>query len=315
MKINFSSLGELNPFTGPHLQVKVLNKYIGLIIGKNGETVRNLNQKTGCCIFIPKESKEGEDFRMLELSGSDESIKECKKEIETLVENANRVTEALYQTIDFNYLNKQGSQIISKNEVTGNIKDMSSLINSAITDINKNKSMINQHIPQSFTNPYAFNYHPINNLSSFARRLNMTGVQYNTGLYSQNNPNIYPYGLNSLNVNGYNLPSFQDALSVPVIQHMSINNYPNTTFVNFSNNLTQNHINIQPNQLIQNNNVNDIMERNLTSEDVRHERMDEKNLNISTQTQISSDNNKKKDMTSKKSTSGILNYIYGGHFK
>jgi len=47
--------------------------------------VRNLHQKTGCYIFIPKESRLGEDFRYFELSGSKESIEECKKEIEILI--------------------------------------------------------------------------------------------------------------------------------------------------------------------------------------------------------------------------------------
>ncbi len=64
-----------------------MNKYVGLIIGKNGDTVRNLHQKTGCFIFIPKESRPGDDFRTYELSGSKESIEKCIKEIENLIEN------------------------------------------------------------------------------------------------------------------------------------------------------------------------------------------------------------------------------------
>jgi hypothetical protein len=63
----------------------VANKYVGLIIGKNGETVRHLHQKTGCFIFIPKESRPGEDFRMFQLSGA--NVETCIQEIENIIEN------------------------------------------------------------------------------------------------------------------------------------------------------------------------------------------------------------------------------------
>lgn len=58
---------------------------VGLIIGKSGETVRNIHQKTGCYIFIPKESKNGEDYRELELSGAPESVEICKREIISMI--------------------------------------------------------------------------------------------------------------------------------------------------------------------------------------------------------------------------------------
>lgn len=85
MKASISSIGESNPFPGPYTHYKVSNKFIGLIIGKNGETVRNIHQKTGCFIFIPKESKQGEDFRVLELSGTSQNIEECIKELDNLI--------------------------------------------------------------------------------------------------------------------------------------------------------------------------------------------------------------------------------------
>jgi transcription antitermination factor NusA-like protein len=85
LKQNFSHLGEVNPFPGPHTPLRIPNKMVGLIIGKNGETVRNIHQKTGCFIFIPKESKQGEDFRELELSGPTDSMEVCKREIISMI--------------------------------------------------------------------------------------------------------------------------------------------------------------------------------------------------------------------------------------
>ena len=54
---------------------------VGLIIGRNGETVKIIHERTQCSIFIPKESRPGEDFRELQLSGSPENVENCKREI------------------------------------------------------------------------------------------------------------------------------------------------------------------------------------------------------------------------------------------
>ena len=83
----------MNPFPGPHTPLRIPNKMVGLIIGndhllilgKNGETIRNIHQKTGCFIFIPKDSRPGEDYRELELSGHTESVELCKREIISMI--------------------------------------------------------------------------------------------------------------------------------------------------------------------------------------------------------------------------------------
>lgn len=85
MKQNYSHLGEVNPFPGPHTPLRIPNKMVGLIIGRNGETVKIIHQKTGCFIFIPKDSRPGEDFRDLQLSGPAESVEICKREIISMI--------------------------------------------------------------------------------------------------------------------------------------------------------------------------------------------------------------------------------------
>ena len=44
----------------------------GLVIGKAGDTVKNLHNKTGAYIFIPKSYDTVTNERILELSGSEE---------------------------------------------------------------------------------------------------------------------------------------------------------------------------------------------------------------------------------------------------
>ena len=309
MKINFTTLGEQNPFTGPNTHIKVSNKYIGLIIGKNGETVRNLYQKTGCLVFIPKESKEGEDFRILELSGTEESIKECKSDIESLIENANKVTEALYQSIDFNYLSRQSTQTIPKNEI--NNREESHITstypnNDTLTKINNSNHLINQTNPQIGTHLYSLKFYPNNNLNAMTARSNMPCIQLNNSVFPQYMA-MNPYRINNYNMNSFSHP-LQTGLPMPVIQHMSINNFPTTNFINFSNNFPHNIINLQTAPTSNNLSSSSKKEQNIESNNI-----DDKNIAKSNQNQ--SDNKNKKDEMSKKSTSGILNYIYGGQVK
>jgi rRNA processing protein Krr1/Pno1 len=85
LKHNFSQIGDINPFPGPHTPIRIPNKMVGLIIGRNGENIRNLYQKTDCLIFIPKESMPGQDFRELEISGPPDGVEICKREITSLI--------------------------------------------------------------------------------------------------------------------------------------------------------------------------------------------------------------------------------------
>ena len=91
LKQNFSHMGEINPFPGPHTLLRIPNKMVGLIIGKNGETVKTIHQKTGCYIFIPKDSKPGEDYRELELSGPAQSVEICKREIISMIHMVSKI--------------------------------------------------------------------------------------------------------------------------------------------------------------------------------------------------------------------------------
>ena len=63
---------EVNPFPGPHIPYPIPNSLTGLIIGKNGETIKQLHNKCGAYVFIPKQADHNSGERVLELSGSEE---------------------------------------------------------------------------------------------------------------------------------------------------------------------------------------------------------------------------------------------------
>lgn len=79
---------EVNPFPGPHIPFPIPNTLTGLIIGKNGETIKQLHNRCGAYVFIPKFSDPNSGERILELSGSEEQIEKAKKEIQKVLSNA-----------------------------------------------------------------------------------------------------------------------------------------------------------------------------------------------------------------------------------
>lgn len=47
----------------------VPDNMVGLIIGRGGETIKNIHHKTGAFVFIPKECEPGSSDRILSISG------------------------------------------------------------------------------------------------------------------------------------------------------------------------------------------------------------------------------------------------------
>ena len=82
-----ANIAEKNPFPGPYTYHKVPNRHVGLIIGKGGETLKALHQKTNAFIYIPTNYKEGDEFRNIELSGNAQAVEDCKKEIDIIISN------------------------------------------------------------------------------------------------------------------------------------------------------------------------------------------------------------------------------------
>ncbi len=86
-------MGDTNPFSGPHNKVQVPDKYVGLIIGKNGENLRMIASRSGTRIFVPqKNNNPGSDERTIEVDGDATSVEICKQEIDGLI---NRVRQIL----------------------------------------------------------------------------------------------------------------------------------------------------------------------------------------------------------------------------
>ncbi len=70
--MNVALNSEANPFPGPHIPFSVPASLIGLLIGKNGETIKQLHNRCGAYVFIPKLTDNKLGDRILELSGTEE---------------------------------------------------------------------------------------------------------------------------------------------------------------------------------------------------------------------------------------------------
>lgn len=58
-------------------QMKIPNELVGLVIGKKGASIRDLQTRTGTLIQLPKVSKEFENWKMASISGTEEQIEFC----------------------------------------------------------------------------------------------------------------------------------------------------------------------------------------------------------------------------------------------
>lgn len=58
---------------------------VGLVIGKSGETIKSINQRTGAYVFIPPEVRYGEPHRSLTITGLPEQCNIARREIMDIV--------------------------------------------------------------------------------------------------------------------------------------------------------------------------------------------------------------------------------------
>lgn len=52
---------------------------VGLVIGKNGSTVRQLQEQSGAIIHIPRESAPGVAYREVTITGHPPQVAQCEK--------------------------------------------------------------------------------------------------------------------------------------------------------------------------------------------------------------------------------------------
>ena len=68
-------VGDQNPFPGPHQYIKVPDKYVGLIIGKNSETLKGIAQRSNAKIFVPQKNNDPmAEERIVEIAGDSSSL-------------------------------------------------------------------------------------------------------------------------------------------------------------------------------------------------------------------------------------------------
>lgn len=85
-----------NPAAAPlregedHIQIMVPDRTVGLIIGRGGETIRDLQERSGCHINIVGESKSVNGLRPVNLIGTPEAAKIAKDAIMDIVDSDSR---------------------------------------------------------------------------------------------------------------------------------------------------------------------------------------------------------------------------------
>jgi len=84
-------IGEASPFGRPEREVKVHDRYVGLIIGKQSETIKNIATQTRTKIFIPQKPlgtgpRDNDGVRIVELCGDPDGCQEAENRVMELIE-------------------------------------------------------------------------------------------------------------------------------------------------------------------------------------------------------------------------------------
>ncbi|KAI1381370.1 hypothetical protein F4677DRAFT_123305 [Hypoxylon crocopeplum] len=96
------------------LQIMVPDRTVGLIIGRGGETIRDLQERSGCHINIVSESQSVDGLRPVNLIGSDSASRQAKEFILEIVASDSRNTNtdanrSRVQRDDHGHDNSQGA--------------------------------------------------------------------------------------------------------------------------------------------------------------------------------------------------------------
>lgn len=79
-------IGEASPFGTPNRTLNVADRYVGLVIGKQSETIKNIATQTRTKIFIPQKplssgTRDGDGVRVVEISGETDGCQEAENRI------------------------------------------------------------------------------------------------------------------------------------------------------------------------------------------------------------------------------------------
>lgn len=79
-------IGEASPFGTPCRLLKIHDRYVGLVIGKQSETIKNIATQTRTRIFIPQKPlgagpRDNDGVRTVELCGDPDGCQEAENRI------------------------------------------------------------------------------------------------------------------------------------------------------------------------------------------------------------------------------------------
>lgn len=265
--------------------------------------MRAIHQKTGCFIFIPKTCPQGEDFRILEFSGSQQGVDECVREVETLVTNAQKtqIENSILQIYDPSILSSHNQYMLQQHQNTGGNTSINN--NFSNTNLNSNSSinMISVQNQNSYRNAIFGNKNDVSTMYP-QQTAYPTNGKININLINSNNLSLNNYSQTQTQVpynnytGGYYPTNYGMGMQMNN-NYLGMNQLGTNQYMYNQNQM--NMVNTGGNPNIYNGTQNKVEETNIIT-----------TTNISSTTK--EEKPKKKD---EKKPSSILNYIYGGQVK
>ena len=229
LKLNQNFIGDTNPNPGPYILLLIPDEYSGIVVGKNGDTIKNISEKADCGIFIPNKNRQyyEEMLKALKMLGNGHSITFTGK--------------PLFQELLENYKNKS----IEKETI---IIDNHSKYNDLLTEMDKESS----YHPNKYNQAFTYNRQEIykmcnitnikeiksiNRLRDTVRIIELSGKEKNVNCCIDKIQEIITkheektLGINKSNLSSLNYPSLN--MSNDKQQRECIQNYniPKQTFI------------------------------------------------------------------------------------
>jgi hypothetical protein len=134
LKLNQNFIGESNPNPGPYVLLIIPDEYSGIVVGKNGDTIKSISEKADCGIFIPNKNRHyyEEMLKALKILGNGQSITFTGK--------------PLFQELIENYKNKS----FEKETI---IKETQSKYNNLLTEMDNESS----YHPNKYNKAFTYN--------------------------------------------------------------------------------------------------------------------------------------------------------------
>merc|ERR1719447_1960356 len=94
-----SDVDTSNPHAIHYSSITVPTNFVGWVIGKGGTNITRIKAETGCHVQVSRDQPKNEDVRDFQLKGTQDQIRDAKRQIQEIVDNAQRMHSQVQEAV------------------------------------------------------------------------------------------------------------------------------------------------------------------------------------------------------------------------